>query len=430
MGSDTAVEAAVDRTVEATEAAEAADAEAPGAGGAADAADADPVGRWRRVAAQTAPADRPAAEAGVRLAYRRAGLPEPERIVWAGAPRAALRLLAGEEGAERRGRSVREQVRDSPWSAERARLHDELGPLGWSAHWGATGARLWDATQLLTSRTATGAVDSFATPEPAPDAVHHAGTPAVVPAQLPGPHDEPLPGFEDLAAPVPATQVPAPAGPAPRPDPTLQTAARVLLLDAVHGQQDAAWLSAFDTGPGSALEGVAAVAEAAGWWWPYERVAVLCDRPAELHRDEAGRLDRSDGPALAFRDGFALYSWRGMPVPGEFLEQLSTLTADRIRTEANAELRRVMLEHYGYDRYLAESGAVPQHRDETGVLWRIAMAGDEDTVMVEVLNSTPEPDGTTRTYWLRVPPATRTAKEGVAWTFGLTAEEYEPLRQT
>ncbi|WP_442810207.1 DUF6745 domain-containing protein [Streptomyces sp. W16] len=32
--------------------------------------------------------------------------------------------------------------------------------------------------------------------------------------------------------------------------------------------------------------------------------------------------------------------------------------------------------------------------------------------MVEVLNSTPEPDGTHRTYWLRVPPSTRTARAG------------------
>jgi hypothetical protein len=50
--------------------------------------------------------------------------------------------------------------------------------------------------------------------------------------------------------------------------------------------------------------------------------------------------------------------------------------------------------------------------------------------MVEVLNSTPEPDGTRRTYWLRVPPSTRTAKEGVAWTFGLQAEAYAPVRET
>ncbi len=55
-------------------------------------------------------------------------------------------------------------------------------------------------------------------------------------------------------------------------------------------------------------------------------------------------------------------------------------------------------------------------------MWRIDLANDEAVVMVEVLDSTPEPDGTHRTYWLRVPPSNRTAREGVAWTFGLDAD--------
>ncbi|NJP48031.1 DUF6745 domain-containing protein [Actinacidiphila epipremni] len=382
--------------------------------------------------AETAAADRGAAEAGVRLAYRQAGLAEPERIVWVGSPLGALVLLSGAEGAERRGRSVREQVRDRAWAAERARLHGELGPLGWAARWGATGGRLWEVTQLLSSRIAAGVVEAYATataPAPRPANGPWPSATDTPPTDGSGADGSPTSGSPTSAPPADGSAISAPptsgSGAGRR-----RSAARVLLLDAVHGQQDAAWLSAFDAGPGSPLEGIAAVARAAGWWWPYERLAVLCDRPAELHRDEAGRLDRSDGPALAFRDGFALCSWRGMPVPGEFLAELATLTPERIRTEENAELRRVMLEHYGYDRYLAESGAVPQHRDETGVLWRIAMTGDEDTVMVEVLNSTPEPDGTTRTYWLRVPPTTRTAREGVAWTFGLSPEEYVPMRQT
>jgi hypothetical protein len=50
--------------------------------------------------------------------------------------------------------------------------------------------------------------------------------------------------------------------------------------------------------------------------------------------------------------------------------------------------------------------------------------------MVEVVNATPEPDGTRRVYWLRVPPGTRTAREGVAWTFGLSEDRYRPLRES
>ncbi|MFJ8845742.1 DUF6745 domain-containing protein [Streptomyces cyaneofuscatus] len=330
------------------------------------------VNSWRDVAAATGAADRAAAEEGVRRAYRTAGLAEPERIVWAASPRAAVEAV---EKLADAGRSVREEVRTRPWAEERRRMYDELGPAGWSALWSATGAQLWETTAALAERIRSGVVAGLARK----------------------PEDE--------------------------------GAVRLVLLDAVLGQHDAAWLAAFD-GRGDRLTGLAEVARNAGWWWPYERAVVISERPEVLHRDEAGRLDHGEGPALAYRDGFALYAWRGMPVPADFLAELASLTPQRIREEENAELRRVMLEYYGYDRYLTESGAEPVHRDETGILWRIALEGDEDVVMVEVVNSTPEPDGTHRTYWLRVPPATRTAKDGVAWTFGLDGTAYAPVRQT
>ncbi|MGW8488593.1 DUF6745 domain-containing protein [Streptomyces sp. NPDC055886] len=330
------------------------------------------VNSWRSVAAATGRADRAAAEAGVRRAYRTAGLAGPDRIIWAASPRAAVEAV---EKLTDAGRSVREEVRTRPWAEERRRMYDELGPAGWSALWSATGAQLWETTAALAERIRTGVVADLA----------------------PRPQDE--------------------------------GAVRMVLLDAVLGQHDAAWLAAFD-GRGDRLTGLAEVARNAGWWWPYERAVVITERPDVLHRDEAGRLDHGEGPALAYGDGFALHAWRGMPVPAAFLAELSSLTPERIRAEENAELRRVMLEYYGYDRYLTESGAEPVHRDETGILWRIALDGDEDVVMVEVVNSTPEPDGAYRTYWLRVPPATRTAKDGVAWTFGLEGAAYAPVRQT
>ncbi|MEU1802535.1 DUF6745 domain-containing protein [Streptomyces sp. NPDC019937] len=362
--------------------------------------------RWRAVAAATGPADREAAGAGIRLAYEAAGLEPPERIVWTGSPlagtAAALLLTGRAEGlpgevAERAadalaaagvepvvgaaGSSVREAVRTRPWARARQRAHTALGPSGWAERWALTGAPLWDVTRALTERIRTGVIETLT----------------------------------EEAATERADQ---------------ETAVRLALLDAVLGQHDAPWLASVAEGPDDGLAGAAAVARAAGWWWPYEKAVVIAERPVELHRDEAGRLDRGDGPALAFPDGFALYAWRGMPVPPDFLDRLGELTPDRIRAEENAELRRVMLEHFGYDRYLDESGARPVHRDESGVLWRIDLADDEPVVMVEVVNSTPEPDGAHRTYWLRVPPRTRTAREGVAWTFGLDAATYVPERET
>lgn len=333
------------------------------------------LGPWRAWAAATGPADRAAAEAGVRRAYRLAGLAEPERVVWVGSPRAAVTLLR--EDLADRGASVRDAVRSAPWARQRRSLYAELGAAGWSAHWAATGGRLWESTQALVDRIRTGVIEDLAGRDTGKEA-----------AEI-----------------------------------------RLLLLDAVLGQHDAPWLAAFpaDDGP---LDALTAVCRNAGWWWPYARVAVLSEQPVALHRDEAGRLDHGDGPALAYPDGFALHAWRGMPVPAEFLAGLATLTPEPIRAEENAELRRVMLEYYGYDRYLTDSGARPLHQDETGTLWRIDLVDDEPVVMVEVLNSTPEPDGTRRTYWLRVPPSTRTARAGVAWTFGLEAEAYAPAAET
>lgn len=354
--------------------------------------------KWRAVAAATGSADRAAAEDGVRLAYRTAGLAEPERIIWADSPRAGAQTVAALSGA---GPSVREEVRTRPWAQERRRLHDDLGPAGWTELWNSTGARLWDNTRALAERIRTGVIE-----------------------ELTGHSLSETPGAAAGGARTQHAQADPPTQERPS-----RTEVRLILLDAVLGQHDAAWLAAFD-GRSERLEGLARVAANAGWWWPFEKAVVICERPVALHRDEAGRLDCGDGPALAFPDGFGMYAWRGMPVPAAFLEELTSLDAQRIRTEENAELRRVMLEHYGYDRYLAESGAKPLHQDESGTLWGISLADDEDVVMVEVLNSTAEPDGTFRTYWLRVPPTTKTAKEGVAWTFGLDEKEYEPLRQT
>jgi hypothetical protein len=50
--------------------------------------------------------------------------------------------------------------------------------------------------------------------------------------------------------------------------------------------------------------------------------------------------------------------------------------------------------------------------------------------MVEVVNATPEPDGTSATYLLRVPPAVSSARQAVAWTFGMPAEDHHSAVQT
>jgi len=161
------------------------------------------------------------------------------------------------------------------------------------------------------------------------------------------------------------------------------------------------------------------------------RCVFACPLPSAVHFDEAVHLHNFDGPALQFADGYELHCWRGVAVTDDDRRKHETLRLDLIEQERNIELRRVLIDHYGTARFLEESGARQVQEDEYGVLYCKDLPGDEALVMVRVVNSTAEPDGSFKHYYLRVPPAVvRTAHAAVAWTFGMAQHEYHPERQT
>ncbi len=58
------------------------------------------------------------------------------------------------------------------------------------------------------------------------------------------------------------------------------------------------------------------------------------------------------------------------------------------------------------------------------------MAAGEPLVMVQVVDATSIKGEALKEYFLRVPPTTQTAKDGVAWTFGMPENEYDPIIET
>lgn len=161
-----------------------------------------------------------------------------------------------------------------------------------------------------------------------------------------------------------------------------------------------------------------------------DNVCFVCPKPTTLHLNDAGQPHNENGPAVAWADGFEVYAWRGTVVKPNLIIKRKALTAKRIHRTRNAEMRRVMIEIYGQSRYLIDARAHLIHEDQTGVLYRLHFRDDEPLVMVKVKNSTPEPDGTFKYYFLRVPPEVQTAKEAVAWTFALDEREYSPSIET
>jgi hypothetical protein len=186
------------------------------------------------------------------------------------------------------------------------------------------------------------------------------------------------------------------------------------------------------------------IAQSAGWWWPFAGAAIITERPVRLERDERGRLHSLSGAAIGYPDGWGVYAVHGVRVPADIIEQPASITPARIEAERNAEIRRVMIDRYGIAKYLLDSGAKEIHRDECGTLYRKELAGDEPLVMVKVINSSPEPDGTFKPYFLRVHPELRplldnnrvgdpqalTARNAVASLSGLRGEDYHPEIET
>ncbi len=141
------------------------------------------------------------------------------------------------------------------------------------------------------------------------------------------------------------------------------------------------------------------------------------------------RLHNAEGAAVE-SDVEPLYFWHGVLVPSFVVIRPDLITVEHITKEENAEVRRIMLDRFGTERFIRESGAKPVDTSDHGTLYRTEMPNDEPLVMVKVTNSTAEPDGSFKDYWLRVPPQMTRARDAVAWTFGVDPKKYELAVQT
>ena len=178
-----------------------------------------------------------------------------------------------------------------------------------------------------------------------------------------------------------------------------------------------------------ALRGLWQVARNASWMVPHSHVCWLAERPQELHVDMNGRLHCANGPAVRYPDGWSAYAWKGVLVPKWIIERRELVGVRTIANAQDPQIRRCMIDIMTPERFIAEGGAYRIAQDETGILWRQRWRW-EAWAAVEVVNGTPEPDGTRKRYFLQVPPTMRSPREAVAWTYGLPELRYRPVVRT
>ena len=216
----------------------------------------------------------------------------------------------------------------------------------------------------------------------------------------------------------------------------------------------------FDSEKSTHLDLWAEIARSAYWWWPFEGICIISDRPSEIHWEkdrDLPRLHNVTGPALRFRDGWDMYCIRGVLLPRAEGVALTSgaITAQEILNQSNAEVRRVLVETYNQGdrgRWIRDLGARPIHTDVDLMgrprrLFKIDQPDDEPYVMLEIVNWTPEPDGHRKVYQFRVHPELRpaanrgmrhsepqpqvlTCQNALASKYGCYGHEYRPVIET
>lgn len=352
--------------------------------------------RWEGVRMSTARADRSAAESGIRKAYLGADLAPPERVVWCNGPLDVARS-AKDASLQSAGENVKALVVDR------------------------------------TIREATHAVDRSVSNEVRSQIGH------VFRRRPMDPVSVAVAAAVTLDNPLVRE----------RPMSLLRNVLRRLrwglgpqwmehsLRNSSFSQHDAPSLGALDflysacelKPRTDAIAGLMQAAANVGWIIPHNRVCWLVDRPTIVQTDDRRRLHSASGPAIAFSDGWSFHAWKGIQVASWIIERRQEVTAKAIDREHDPTVRRCMIDIMTPERFIREGDAVTVAEDETGVLWNKTWTAWDAWAAVQVQNGTPEPDGTYRQYFLQVPPTVRSARQAVAWTYGLSEFEYTALKQ-
>lgn len=154
----------------------------------------------------------------------------------------------------------------------------------------------------------------------------------------------------------------------------------------------------------------------------FENSCLVCDRPIKLSLDNQNRLHAEGEPAIEYADGSKFYAYGGVNLPARY----GTIhphgwQARWILNEANAELRRVLIQGIGYGRIIQELQAV--ELDSWREYTLLEMAAEIDFEPVHLLKMTCPSTG--HIHVLRVPPDIFSAREAIRWAnWGIDPEEF------
>ena len=163
------------------------------------------------------------------------------------------------------------------------------------------------------------------------------------------------------------------------------------------------------------------------WWWPYEGICFVSERPIETNWDDRGLLHGENKPAVLYQDGYSMFMWHGTRVPEDWIKDKSSLTPKVAITWNNIEQRRAACEILGWAKILKELNAKTIQKDEDPQIGELLEVDIPDIGREKFLRVL---CGTGREFAMPVPPEMTSALQANAWTYGLEPSEYNPEIRT
>ncbi len=165
----------------------------------------------------------------------------------------------------------------------------------------------------------------------------------------------------------------------------------------------------------------------------FKDLCIVCAKPEYVSRDEENRLHSENGEAIHWKDGFRLWFWHGVSIPGELIISPEKTTREQIIKERNVEVRRCYQEILGSEKYAETLGVIEidSDTDLQGNNMRLMITKDIDELAGEKIKFADVTcPSTERKYFLCVPSDINNVWDAVAWTFGRKKEEYSPIIET
>jgi hypothetical protein len=321
------------------------------------------VEKWTDIGLKTEPADRPRFEENIMLAYDKTGLTRPKRVVWVPSP-LVLAFAAPTAGylLDRRDGAVRDAVDDAVDGAVRGAVggavRDAVDDAVDGAVRGAVGGAVRDAVDDAVRGAVGGAVR---------DAVRGAVGGAV----------------RDAVGGAVRDAVRGAVGGAVR------DAVDGAVRDAVGGAfayirnnwyrrlGGQFWVGGWWGSPSfvsfftdvcelELSDDIAerariysALCESACWVWPHKDFVMVCERPREIHRNEAGRLHYDHGAAIAW-EGYELFFLHGVRFEKDLYWKVVNREIgieDILKNIPNADQRSVALVMADPQKFLKQANA-------------------------------------------------------------------------